>query len=514
MSNNPTDKKAWKILQKLSQTPLNLNDLFAENPARFDDFSLSMDGLFFDYSKQKITAEILQNLIALAKDSGVEEKRDAMFRGDLINHTEQRAVLHTALRAPENNHPEIQETLGRIEKLSATLRTQKYLGATGKVITDVVSIGIGGSDLGPRMVYQALNDHHQPIKLHFVSNIDADDIESVLVKCNPETTLFIVISKTFGTQETLTNARTALAWVQNALRNDTDISNHFIAVSANVKAAKAFGIKTENIYPLWDWVNGRFSLWSAVGLPIAIGLGFDKFSNLLKGAYAMDRHFQTAPLERNIPVLMAMVGIWNVNFGDTHNLAVLPYAQNLSLFPSYLQQLEMESNGKSVDNQGRKITGYATAPVLFGEAGTNGQHSFYQLLHQGSATIPCDFIGVINPNHTHKNHHDFLNGHLLAQGQAMMQGKSNPEHPHQNFTGNKPSSTILLDKLDAYHLGMLIALYEHKVMVQGAIWKVNSFDQFGVELGKEMAADIENHNLDNLDPSTKALYSLIHKHLK
>ena len=523
MSNNPTHKKEWQDLEKLSKTPLNLNDLFAKNPSRFSEFSISLEGLFLDYSKQKITQPILQNLIDLAKASDVEEKRDAMFAGGIINHTEQRAVLHTALRVPKdsiievdrkNIVPEIQETLSRIEKLSNTLRTQKYLGATGKVITDVVSIGIGGSDLGPRMVYEALNNDKQPIALHFVSNIDADDIEKTLQRCNPETTLFIVISKSFGTQETLTNALTARAWVQNFIGKNKDISNHFIAVSANINAAQKFGIKTDNIYPLWDWVNGRFSLWSAVGLPIAIGLGFDEFSSLLDGARAMDIHFQTASLKKNMPVLMAMIGIWNRNFLHSANLAVLPYSQNLSLFPSYLQQLDMESNGKSVDNAGQEIKDYMTAPVLFGEAGTNGQHSFYQLLHQGSETIPCDFIGVIEPNHTHKNHHDMLLGHLLAQGQAMMKGKASIQNAHKNFTGNKPCTTILLDKLDAYHLGMLIALYEHKIMVQGVIWNINSFDQFGVELGKEMAANIESHNFDNLDPSTKALYSLIHKQQK
>lgn len=520
MSNNPTTLKSWKALEKLSKIDINLNDLFADNPNRFDEFSVEKGGIFFDYSKQRITDDILKNLIALLDESNFTQKRDAMFAGEKINTTENRAVLHTALRAPkdsevlvdgENIIPEIHETLARMETLSNQIRAGDYLGATGKPITDIISIGIGGSDLGPQMVYNALNDGKQPVKIHFVSNIDAEDIERALQKCNPETTAFITISKSFGTQETLTNSLTARAWLSDHLGADQDLSSHLIAVSANVGAAQKFGIKPENVYPMWDWVNGRFSLWSAVGLPLAVGLGFDQFHNLLGGAHKIDQHFTSSPFEKNIPVLMALIGIWNRNFLKFSSHAILPYAQKLSLFPAYLQQLEMESNGKQTDLDGNEITTYKTGPVLFGEAGTNGQHSFYQMLHQGSDITPCDFIGTVKADHTHQNHQDILNAHMLAQGQAMMQGKESPNNQHGQFDGNRPSMALLLDKLDAEHLGMLISLYEHKVLVQGHIWNINSFDQFGVELGKIMATDILENQLSSLDSSTKGLYSRIYK---
>jgi glucose-6-phosphate isomerase len=520
MSSNPTHKSEWKNLEKLSKEGVNLNDLFTENPKRFDDYSINLNGLFFDYSKQQITSEILENLIALAQKSGVKESRDALFDGDKINITENRAVLHTALRSSSDNKievdnhdiiPEIHETLKSIENLSNKIRAGEYLGTTGKPITQIISIGIGGSDLGPRMAYQALNNEPQPVSVSFVSNIDTDDINQTLAKCDPETSLFIVISKSFSTQETLMNAAIARKWLEKSLSNQ-DISNHFIAVSSNIEAAVKFSINPENIYPMWDWINGRFSLCSAVGLPLAIGVGFDAFSDLLRGASTMDEHFKTAPMDQNMPVLMALIAIWNRNFLQNPHLAVLPYAQRLTLFPNYLQQLEMESNGKSTDLEGHSIVDYETGTIIFGEAGTNGQHSFYQLFHQGCETIPCDFIGIIKPkDNSNIGHHNVLMANMLAQSQAMMQGKTCSENPHKHVEGNKPSTTLLLNKLDAYHLGMLIALYEHKVMVQGVIWNINSFDQFGVELGKTMAKNIENHDLSSLDPSTLGLYSLIHK---
>ena len=332
--------------------------------------------------------------------------------------------------------------------------------------------------------------------------------------CNAEETLFVVISKSFKTQETLTNALTARQWLQNNLPNETDVVPHFIAVSSNIETVQNFDIHPDNIFPMWSWVNGRFSLWSAVGLSLCLQHGFDKFEKLLAGAYAMDRHFLESAPAKNIPVLMALIGIWNRNFLNLPHLAILPYAQSLLYFPAYLQQLEMESNGKDIDYDGSPITDYTTCPVLFGEVGTNGQHSFYQLLHQGSETIPCDFIGVIDPETSLPHHHELLLSHMLAQGQAMMQGRHNLDQPYRYFEGNKPSSTLLMDKMDAYHLGQLIALYEHKVFTQGVIWNINSFDQFGVELGKELSQRLENKDLNGIDPSTAALYSLIHKDKK
>jgi glucose-6-phosphate isomerase len=517
-------KTEWGNLKTLSEDALNINDLFIKNSNRFNEFSTKVEGLFFDYSKQQITPEILNNLLTLAQKSGIEEHRNAMFSGKKINITEGRSVLHTALRASINSNIEvdgtnissdIHQTLDRMKKLSESIRSGSYLGSTGKPIKHIISIGIGGSDLGPRMTYEALNDGKQPVTVNFVSNIDTDDLNHTLTQCDPETSLFIVISKSFSTQETIMNAKAGREWLQNSLGKDKDISSHFIAVSANIEAVENFGINSNNIYPMWDWVNGRFSLCSAVGLPLAIGLGFESFSNILRGAHKIDEHFQTAPLAENIPVLMALIAIWNRNFLHNPHLAVLPYAQRLSLFPNYLQQLEMESNGKSTDLDGRTITGYETGTIIFGEPGTNGQHSFYQLFHQGCETIPCDFIGIIKPKDSSNiEHHNILMANMLAQGQAMMQGKEHSGNPHKHVEGNKPSTTILLNQLDAYHLGMLIALYEHKVMVQGTIWNINSFDQFGVELGKELAKNIEQHDLSSLDPSTKGLYSLIHKDTK
>jgi glucose-6-phosphate isomerase len=432
-------------------------------------------------------------------------------------------VLHTALRRPasdsvnvngENVMPDIHNALEKIKIFTDAVRTDAHKGTTGKAIKKIISIGIGGSDLGPRLVSHALCTCAQKDDLildtQFVSNIDGDDITQALQNANAEETLFVIISKSFKTQETLTNALTARQWLKDNLPDGADIAPHFIAVSSNVSAVADFGIYPDNIFPMWDWVNGRFSLWSAVGLSICLQHGFEKFEQLLAGAYQMDQHFLTTPLKENIPVLMALIGVWNRNFLNLSHLAILPYTQHLLHFPAYLQQLEMESNGKSVDYDEQPITDYATCPVMFGEVGTNGQHSFYQLLHQGSETIPCDFIGILNSD-TLPHHHKLLLSHMMAQGQAMMQGRHNPDKPYRYFEGNKPSSTLLLETMDAHALGQIIALYEHKTFTQGVVWNVNSFDQYGVELGKELSQKLENQDLSDADASTKALYSRIHK---
>ena len=525
MSNKPAEKQEWKNLSAHAQEIKNqpLNGLFKSDDGRFNKFSLECTGLFFDYSKQHITNETIEKLCALAKACEVEQKRDDMFSGHQINTTEQRSVLHTALRRPksdsvevhsQNIMPDVHQTLEKMESFSNDIRNGAYLGATGKAITQIVSIGVGGSDLGSRMVCEALKEKGDHIESYFVANIDGDEIESVLDSCDAEKTLFVIISKSFGTQETLTNAKAAEKWLKEKLSKDDNVSQHFIAISANTQAAIEFGIKENNIFPLWEWVNGRFSLWSAVGLPICLQLGFDRFKEFLSGAYIMDQHFQTADLDKNIPVLMALIGIWNRNFLNHAHLALLPYAQKLSYLPTYLRQLEMESNGKTVDINGDLIKDYKTNPIVFGEVGTNGQHSFYQLLHQGSDTVPCDFIGVIKSNHTLKHHHRLLLNNMMAQGQALMQGNQENTEPHRYFEGNKPSSTLLIEQLDAKHLGMLIALYEHKCFVQGVIWNINSFDQFGVELGKELSHKLEKNDLTNADSSTSGLFLRIHKSSK
>ena len=523
MSNNPTQKPEWQELESLAQTLQSKNtvDLFDEDKDRVSSFMLKTNNLLFDYSKQRVTSDVIASLLALLNKSDFATKRNAMFGGQKINHTENRAVLHTALRSPasstvevndKNVIPDIHNTLDRIKELSSTLHANKLNGATGKSIDTIVSIGIGGSDLGPRMVFQALkNKYPSPITTHFVANIDGEDIQSTLKKCNAETTLFIVISKSFKTQETLTNAQTARKWVQTNLPNNADIAPHFMTVSSNVTAAIDFGMKEESIYPMWDWVNGRFSLWSAVGLPLALHFGFDVFRDLLDGAHQADNDFLNTKPDENIAIIMALLGIWNRNFMKFSHHALLPYTEKLKFMPAYVQQLEMESNGKTIDNEGNHITDYDTCPVIFGEVGTNGQHSFYQLLHQGSDIIPCDFIGVIKDDSGLENHHTLLLSHMLAQGQAMLQGKRSPAEPYRYFAGDIPSSTFVFTQMDAHALGYLTALFEHKTFVQGVIWNINSFDQYGVELGKELAGKLEQNDISDADASTKALYSYIHK---
>lgn len=522
MSNNPTTKKEWEELSSHSKElqGMDINSLFTQDPKRFEKLSKSFKGIFLDYSKQHITEETIKLLCDLLRSSGFEDKRRDMFEGKNINTTENRAVLHTALRDTakdsiivdgQNVVPEIQDTLTRMEIISDRIRNGKYTGATGKPIKTIVSLGTGGSDLGPKLVCDALENNDDGPSLFFVSNIDGDDLQGTLAQCDPETTMFVVISKSFKTQETLANANAAKEWLNQQLPANTDHSKHFIAVSTSKSTAQNFGISDDNYLPMWDWVNGRFSLWSAVGLPICLKFGFKTFKDLLSGAYAMDQHFLNTPFEENLPILMALVGVWNRNFLGYPHHAILPYAKRLSLFPDYLQQLEMESNGKNIDLDGNPITDYKTCPIIFGSVGTNSQHSFYQLLHQGSETVPCDFIGIVNPEHNYQNHHNALLNNMLAQAQAFMQGQQNSDAPHKYFPGNKPSSTLLTNVFNAHTLGMLIALYEHKCFTQGVIWNVNSFDQFGVELGKALAGNLDSNDLSNVDPSTKGLHSFIHK---
>lgn len=511
---------AWRALAAHASATRarQLRDLFAADPSRFESFSYRCGNMLLDLSRQRIDAETLDLLLDLAKAAGVEDWRDRMLRGERINTTEDRAALHTALRLPAGASLTVGNTdiatmvhgeLARMEEIITALRDGTWRGITEKPFRSVIAMGIGGSDLGPRMALEALTADCLPdITIHFVSNVDGADIARALEKCEAETTLFVVASKTFTTQETMANAETARAWLQEKLGPGIiDWPRHFMGLSANTTVPGKFGIRPEQVLQFWDWVGGRYSLWSAIGFPIALGIGMDKFRQMLDGAHAMDHHFATTPLEENLPVLMALAGVWNINFLGSTALAVLPYDQGLSKLAPYLQQADMESNGKSVDRWGRPL-GYATGPVVFGEPGTNGQHAFYQLLHQGPQVIPADFIAPLKSRYPLAKHHDMLLANVFAQAEALMRGKTRAEAeaelrdsgaddttvtalaPHKVFPGNRPSSTILLPQVDPYHLGMLIALYEHKIFVQGAIWGVNSFDQWGVELGKQLAKPI------------------------
>lgn len=506
MSNSPLKKKQWKDLKNhCAEIQENkILSFFETDSKRHVTLSQSIDDVFFDYSKQHLTENTIEKLCDLARACDLEAKRKAMFEGKKINITEGRAVLHTALRNPKPKD-EVANTLTKIERISDQIRSNNYKGATGKPIQQVISLGAGGSDLGPRLICDALKTKNS-FPISFVANIDGDDLNDALMNCDPETTLFIMISKSFSTQETFANFERAKKWLTSALPLKSDIMTHFVAISANVDAVEKFGFHDDAFLPMWDWVNGRFSVWSAVGLPIAIALGFKTLKELLNGAYKIDCHFVETPLEKNIPVLMALIGIWNINFLDRHTLALLPYAKRLSHFAPYIQQLDMESNGKSVDLNNDPVQEYATSPVIFGEAGTNGQHSFYQQLHQGTQIIPCDFIGF-------KDKDTGLLNNMLAQAQALMSGQ-NHKNPHQHFDGNRPSSTLLFDSLTPETLGMLIALYEHKIFVQGVIWNINSFDQYGVELGKKLAKTLDHGDLSGVDPSTRHLYEMINKPAK
>ncbi len=504
-----TQSPAWRALQTHAERlhGTTLTDLFVADARRFERFQARVPGLLLDYSKQNIDDAALAGLLALTQAQDVAGWRARMFAGEAINHTEKRAVLHTALRrgggAPvmvdgRDVLPDVQAVLQRMAATVQAVRSGSWLGAKGERITDIVNIGIGGSDFGPRMVVAALEDYRAVPRAHFVANVDADELQRVFARCNPAQTLFVIASKTFTTQETMLNANTARRWLVEQL-GESALPRHLLAVSTNLKATAAFGVPDANVFGFWDWVGGRYSLWSAVGLSIALALGMEQFDALRAGAAALDKHFQEAPPERNLPMLLGLIGIWNRNFRNCPVLAVLPYAERLRLFPTFLQQLEMESNGKSVNRAGEPLD-YATSPVLFGSAGTVGQHSYYQMLHQGTDCVPADFIGVVKNDFDDPTHEAVLHAHLLAQPEALLRGRDAASLaavtsdravvPHRVAPGNRCSSMILLDKLDAYHLGLLTALYEHKVFVQSVVWDINAFDQWGVELGKQLAGSL------------------------
>ncbi len=530
---------AWSALisHKHEVEPLHMRDMFLLDPVRSESFSVSCGELMLDYSKNRITPKSIELLLDLARNAGLEEKRGGMFAGEAINFTEHRAVLHTALRRPSGYSlqidaldlsTEIADVLLQMKGCCERIISGSWTGYTGKRLTDIVNIGIGGSDLGPYMVTEALKPFaHGHLKVHFVSNVDGTHICETLKKLDPETTLFIVASKTFTTQETLTNALSARAWFLTHAVSESHIAKHFVAVSTNRAKVVEFGIDEANMFRFWDWVGGRYSLWSSIGLSIALYLGFDHFQELLDGAYAMDEHFANEPLERNIPVLLAVLGIWYNNFFGFSSHAVIPYDQYLHRFPAYLQQLDMESNGKRVNRLGNTLE-YATGPVIWGEPGTNSQHAFFQLLHQGTTVIPADFIVPLKSQNPAGEHHDILLANCFAQTEALMKGKNEQEvHdellaagctaseiamllPHKVFPGNRPTNTILLNELNPFTLGSLIAMYEHKVFVQGVIWEINSFDQWGVELGKQLAKTIfpeiqGSEAVTSHDSSTNAL---------
>ena len=513
--NKPADNKltqtpAWKALQahQADIAKIHMRELFAREPARAKKFSLEAGSLLLDYSKHRVTETTLGLLVNLAKQARVEAWRAAMFAGEHINASEDRAVLHVALRTglqafPAGNDvmPLVRDAQARMRAFSDAVRSGRLLGHSGKPMRSVINIGIGGSDLGPRMLVQALWRHADaPQAVHFVANADPDDLAHALAQAQPETTLFIVASKTFTTGETLGNAKLARAWLIEGLKDETAVKKHFAAATANVKAAGEFGIAPELCFPLWDWVGGRYSVWSSVGLPLAIAIGMDRFEQLLAGARSMDEHFLSAPLAANMPVLLALLGIWYTNFFGAATHAVLPYAEALRELPAYLQQLEMESNGKGVDRDGERVD-YATAPVIWGSVGTNSQHAFHQLLHQGTQLIPCDFLVPAATTAAAAEN-------ALAQAAALMSGKD-AQLPQRRFEGNRPSSTILFKAIDPHTMGELLALYEHKVFVQGVIWNINSFDQWGVELGKEIARTLAQADAAaataGMDASTKAL---------
>jgi glucose-6-phosphate isomerase len=486
---------------------VHMRELFAADAQRAERFSMRVGELLVDFSKNRITDETVALLVRLAEAADVAGWRERMFRGEKINHTENRAVLHVALRNRSNTPirvdgedvmPQVNAVLARIERFADAVRSGAWLGFTGRPITDVVNIGIGGSDLGPKMVTEALRAYRHPrLRAHFMSNVDGAHVQEILEALDPETTLFIVASKTFTTQETLTNAHTARRWFLGRAQNEAHIARHFVAVSTNREAVTRFGIDPEQMFEFWDWVGGRYSLWSAIGLPIVLAAGFERFVELLEGAHAMDLHFRDAPLAENLPVLLALIGVWYNNFWGAGSHAILPYDHDLRSLPAYLQQADMESNGKSVDREGC-VVDYPTGPVIWGATGINGQHAFYQLLHQGTRLVPADFIVTCAAPTALQPHHDILVANFLAQTEALMRGRTREETAattseflaHKVFEGNRPSNAILLDGLTPRALGALIALYEHKIFVQGVIWNLNSFDQWGVELGKVLAGRI------------------------
>jgi glucose-6-phosphate isomerase len=525
---------------------LHMRDLFERDPDRFSKFSLRLNGILLDYSKNRITEETVRLLCALARAHDVEGWRDRMFRGEKVNTTEGRAVLHVALRnrsgrpVSVDGHdvmPDVLAVLRQMRLFADAVRDGEWRGYTGEVITDLVNIGIGGSDLGPLMVTEALKPYgHDRLRVHFVSNVDGTHLAEVLKLLNPETALFIVASKTFTTQETLVNARSARRWLLSFAPDESAVARHFVAVSTNSAEVGRFGIDTSNMFQFWDWVGGRYSLWSAIGLPIAVAIGMDRFEELLTGAHEMDEHFRTAPLEQNMPVLLALIGFWYSNLFGAESCAILPYDQYLHRFPAYLQQADMESNGKSITRAGERVD-YTTGPVVWGEPGTNGQHAFFQLLHQGTRLVPADFIAPMESHNVIGDHHRILLSNFFAQTEALMKGRTEAEArrelesqgltpealarllPHKVFDGNRPTNSILVSKITPRTLGSLIALYEHKIFVQGVLWDVNSFDQWGVELGKRLAQAILPElegagTLSAHDASTNALVNHYKRHRK
>lgn len=535
-----TQSSTWQALSAHTQNLPHMRELFATDAARFKNMSLSACGLFLDYSKNRATAETLELLFSLAKDSQLEAKIKAMFAGEIINTTEKRAVLHTALRSKASQSiiaegqdivPEVQQTLSKMQEFVETVTSGQWKGYTGKAITDIVSIGIGGSFLGPKVVSQALRPYwNQGLNCHFVANVDGTSISEKLKLLDSETTLFIMSSKSFGTQETLTNTLTAKAWFLAKGGLQSDVAKHFVAVTSNVTKATEFGIDADNIFPMWDWVGGRYSLWSAIGLPIALLVGMDNFRALLNGAHQMDEHFASAPLAENMPVIMGLLSLWYGNFFNAQSHVVLTYDHYLRGLPAYFQQLDMESNGKSVTLDGTDVD-YSTGPVIWGGEGTNGQHAYHQLIHQGTALIPADFIMPLQSHNPIGAHHDQLASNCFGQTQALMQGRTFEEAlaelanssltdeekqliaKHKVMPGNKPSNTLLMNKLTPETLGALIALYEHRTFVQGAIWDINSFDQWGVELGKNLGNDVlarisAEQDSSALDASSNGLINL------
>ncbi len=519
----PGDSSAWKALLEHSELfkhkDFRLNKLFRAEDGRFESKSISHENLLLDYSKNYLNQDTLPLLLGLARQQHVSEAIDAMFRGDKINTTEGRAALHVALRDPASAdaHPEITDTLNKMEALVDDVHNGAWQGYTGEFITDVVNIGIGGSDLGPAMVCDALGSFASTaIRVHFVSNIDPAHLQNTLKNLKPETTLFIIASKSFSTLETLKNAESARLWLLQKAQSPAATARHFVAITSNLQAAVQFGIDEKNLFPLWDWVGGRFSLWSAIGLPIAILLGMDGFRQLLAGANSLDEHFRSAELSENMPVISALLSFWYREFFDAHSTATVPYSQRLNLFPSYLQQLYMESLGKSVSVRGEKIKSN-TGEIVWGTAGSNGQHSYFQLLHQGTEFVPVDFIALVNNNDSDDIEcQQYLLANCFSQSLALMEGKTDKEFVHKNVRGNKPSNTLLLSELNPYNLGKLLAFYEHKVYVLSVIWNINAFDQWGVELGKNLSGQIFAAMSgptpeSNLDDSTQGLIRKVHE---
>ena len=538
---NPTELKSWKTLENIKKNRVfDLRKFFKENPARADEFSVSFDDIFVDYSKNLIDTEVMKALFDLAEEAGLKEGIAAMFRGEKINETENRAVLHTALRDfsddpvildGHNIKDDIRRVQNKMKAFADKVSDKKWLGFSGKPVTDIVNIGIGGSDLGPVMVTEALKPFwKEGLRVFFVSNIDGTHISETLKKLKPETTLFLIASKTFTTLETMTNANTAKKWFLENGGSEKDITKHFAALSTNTKAVAEFGIDTENMFEFWDWVGGRYSLWSAIGLSIACVIGYENFEKLLRGAYSADKHFKNTPFEKNIPVILGLLGIWYNNFSGAETHAILPYDQYMHRFAAYLQQGDMESNGKSTDRSGNPVN-YQTGQIIWGEPGTNGQHAFYQLIHQGTKLIPADFIAPANSFNPVGDHHRKLLANFFAQTEALMNGKTaveaeaelkkagkTPEEikkllPFKIFSGNRPTNSIIFRKLDPETLGKLIAIYEHKIFTQGLIWNVFSFDQWGVELGKQLATKIlpELENKERVSSHDSSTNNLINK---